>query len=44
MNFDVVLHRCSPQEFLAHTDVVEVSKRLSEAVADTIGYPAIKLV
>jgi GTPase SAR1 family protein len=44
MNFDVVYIDALHREFLAHTDVVEVSKRLSEAVADTIGYPAIKLV
>jgi hypothetical protein len=43
MNFDVIYIDALYREFFAHTDVVEVSKRLSEAVADTVGYPAIKL-
>jgi ABC-type cobalamin/Fe3+-siderophores transport system ATPase subunit len=43
MSYDVIYIDALHREFFAHTDVVEVSKRLSEAVADAVGYPAIKL-
>jgi hypothetical protein len=44
MRFNVVYIDVLHREFLAHTDVVEVSKRLAEAVADTTGCQAVNLV
>jgi hypothetical protein len=43
MRFDVVYIDVLHRELLAYTDVVEVSKRLTEAVADTASYSAIRL-